>query len=445
MSIRSDFLLLMLAVVAPLWSQDNPSTAPLPAEETVATDDKMATPPTVSIEGYPMSFTADESRRNFLRGGLQFSSAYDDNVFPSGGRPVSDVSYSVWPSISLDQSRPRLTWTASYLGGFTFYQKTTVLNQADHNASVILRYRLSPHVTLELNDNFVKTSNFFSSFTENPSGSTSGGLQNPNFAVIAPISDQYRNSGSAQISYQFGANAMIGASGNFYDLRYTNRSQSAGLFDSSTRAGEGFYAHRLSKMHYIGATYRFEDIQSQPSAIETQNHTALLFYTLYLSHTTSVSAFGGPERSETQGGGIIPFHTLLAEYGGSLGWQGLHTSFSASFSRRVTDGGGLIAPARAQIADASFRRRLSPTLDVGVSGDYSRNDALNAVLLPSVAGHSVSGSAFVQWKFGRHLRFNVDYSRLHQSYGSIAALAVAPDRNRVSAGLYYGFERPLGR
>src|SRR5881397_4675 len=113
---------------------------------TTDNDQRMATPPPVSVENYPLSFTSETARRNYLIGGLRFSSAYDDNVFPSAGRAVSDTSYSIWPFISLDQARSRLSWTLSYSPGFTFYQKTTALNQADHNAAATMQYRLSPHV-----------------------------------------------------------------------------------------------------------------------------------------------------------------------------------------------------------------------------------------------------------------------------------------------------------
>src|SRR5437870_12033947 len=121
---------------------------------------RMATPEPVSIEGYSMNFASEGERSNYLRGGLRFGSSYSDNVSPSGGRPISDFSYSVWPFISLDQVRSRLSWDLSYSPGFTFYQKTTAFNESDHNLALTLKYRLSPHVTLKVENHFSKTSNF---------------------------------------------------------------------------------------------------------------------------------------------------------------------------------------------------------------------------------------------------------------------------------------------
>ena len=48
-----------------------------------------------------MGFTS-ETRSNYLRGGLVFSTAYQSDVTTgSNGQPISDVSYTISPTISL--------------------------------------------------------------------------------------------------------------------------------------------------------------------------------------------------------------------------------------------------------------------------------------------------------------------------------------------------------
>ena len=64
-----------------------------------------------------------------------------------GGKPVSDVSYSVGPTLALDETRSRLHFVLNYAPGFTFYQRTSSRNEQDQNVSFNLHYRLSPHVT----------------------------------------------------------------------------------------------------------------------------------------------------------------------------------------------------------------------------------------------------------------------------------------------------------
>ena len=103
------FVGVTVLAAAPLWAQGGADVA---ATGPGGGGGAMATPAPVSGEAYSMGFTS-ETRSNYLRGGLVFGSAYDDNVAAgTTGKPVSDVSYSVWPTISLDQTRSRLHWAS---------------------------------------------------------------------------------------------------------------------------------------------------------------------------------------------------------------------------------------------------------------------------------------------------------------------------------------------
>src|SRR5271170_5700033 len=156
----------------PLWSQQQPqdsSSASAPAANAPLfsapqnSDDpgRMMTPPPVSGQIYPLSF-ASEERSNYLRGGVTFNTAYSDNVLgATSPTPVSDVSYSVWPTIALDETTSRLHTVFTYSPGFTFYQNTSSRNDADQNFGADFQYRLSPHVTLSLRDSLRKSSNVF--------------------------------------------------------------------------------------------------------------------------------------------------------------------------------------------------------------------------------------------------------------------------------------------
>ncbi|MGA2344677.1 MAG: hypothetical protein ABSF93_01650, partial [Candidatus Sulfotelmatobacter sp.] len=273
-------MVLLLATV-PAWTQDNPSSAPAPAasgpqisgsastnaDTSVNLDNSetpMLTPPPVSGQSYPVAPVAQE-RSNYLRGGVTFLSAYSDNVLGSTATtsaPVSDVSYSVWPTLALDETTTRLHWTLNYAPGFTFYQRTSARNEQDQNASINFQYRLSPHVTFSAADSFQKTSNVFNQPDLASAGAVSGGAQGDNFSVIAPIADQLHNSGTVGITYQFAANAMIGAGGIFTNLHYPDQAEVPGLFDSESQGGSAFYAYRISSVHYIGATYQYQRLLS---------------------------------------------------------------------------------------------------------------------------------------------------------------------------------------
>ena len=67
----------------------------------------------------------------------------------------------MFPTLAVNETTTRLHWTLTYAPGFTFYQHTSSLNQADQNASIDLQYRLSPHVTFSARDGFQKSSSVF--------------------------------------------------------------------------------------------------------------------------------------------------------------------------------------------------------------------------------------------------------------------------------------------
>ena len=77
-------------------------------------------------------------------------------------KPVSDMTYSVLPTIMLDQTTPRQHRALTYSAGFLFYDPTSALNSVQQNAGVNYRYRFSPRTTITMNDSFQQSSNAFS-------------------------------------------------------------------------------------------------------------------------------------------------------------------------------------------------------------------------------------------------------------------------------------------
>ena len=466
-------MVLLLARV-PAWTQDNPSSAPVPASSGPQisrptstnedagvnldnTETPMLTPPPVSGQSYPVAPVSQE-RSNYLRGGVTFLSAYSDNVLGStaaSAAPVSDVSYSVWPTLALDETTTRLHWTLNYAPGFTFYQRTSSRNEQDQNAAINFQYRLSPHVTFSAVDGFQKSSNVFNQPDLASAGAVSGGAQGDNFSVIAPIADQLRNSGTVGITYQFAANAMIGAGGNFTNLHYPDQSEVPGLFDSETQGGSGFYAYRISAVHYVGVTYQYQRLLSFPAQgeNETQTDAVFPFYVFSPSKRFSISMFGGPQYSDVGPQFVVgvslptPGSRSWTPAGGaSVNWQGQFTSLAVSYTHLIASGGGLIGANQTDAANMSIRQQVARALTASLSGGYSQNTVLDVP--PSVAGstngHSISGTAALQRMFGEHLNVQLGYTRIHQTY-NVVAISATPDTNREFVSLAYQFSRPLGR
>jgi hypothetical protein len=294
-----------------------------------------------------------------------------------------------------------------------------------------------------LRDDLTKSSAFSYHFNPNPIGAETGILQSPNQSVISPITDTISNNADGQITYQFSANGMIGASGTETEQHFLHLSQVPGLFNSSTRGATTFYTHRFSRKHYIGATYQFQQLLSHPNGTETQTHGAFLFYTLYANPMLSLALFGGPQHFEISGLGIPSKLGWSPTGGAALGWQGLHNSANLRFANRVSGGGGLRSAVLSNSADLSIRHQLTKNLTVGLGGGYATNSFVDPTL-PG-GGHTVSGSLSLMRTIGEHFSVQLGYARAHQSYSNIPAISSVPDRNSAWVSFSYKFERPLGR
>jgi hypothetical protein len=451
---------LLLLPSTPIWAQVEDSSTQSTTTNLVqpvanssnVQDTPMLTPPPVSGHSYPTLSTSGE-RSNYLRGGIAFTGAYSDNTLGSinNGTPVSDLSYSVGPFIELDISTSRLHSVLSYAPGFTFYQRTTSRNEADQDALIDLQYRMSPHVTLSARDQVLKSSNVFSQPNLAEAGAISGAAQQPNFSVIAPVADLFSNFGSVGISYQFGPNQMVGASGTFSNLHYLNPAQVPGLYDSVSQGGSAFYSLRISKLHYIGASYQYERLVSYPQVgqNETETHALFAFYTLHATSSLSFSLFGGPQHYELVQAPVPPLQIqapIAAAWtpaaGASASWQGRLTNVALTYSHIISGGGGLVSAVKMDSASAAIQRQLTRRLSGSIAGGYSQNDILAST---ASSGHTVSGNVSLQQEVGQHINLHLGYMRLHQVYNNVAVLAVTPDTNREYISISYQFSRPLGR
>jgi len=428
-----------------VWAQ-----APENADPAKVGEDRMLAPPPVSGQAYAVALDSEE-HANSLHYGLTFSTGYSDNVLGAvNGHSVSDVNYSIWPTIGLDASTTRLHWDLNYAPGFTFYQHTSGRNEADQSASIGFQYRLSPHVTFSAQDNFQKSSSVFNQ----PSimGPVFGGGQGPNNSVVAPLADRLSNFGTVTITYQYARNDMIGAGGSFYNLHYPDLTQVTGLSDAASQSGSGFYTHRFSASHYVGVSYAYQRLMSYPSGMDyrTLTHSVFLFYTVYPSRRVSMSFFGGPQFSDTVQPGIPSLHfpafssrAWNPQVGASVNWQRRFVSTAFSYSHAVSSGGGLVGASRLDNATGGLRLQFTPSLTASLSGLYANNNVIGNSL-GAYSGHTYSGSAALERRIGERVGVQIGYTRLHQNY-QVPVLAGTPDTNREFISLSYSLARPLGR
>ena len=409
---------------------------------------QMEIPPPVSDKGYPTALGA-EVRSNYLRVGLAEETAYTDNFFTGvGGGSIAETTFSVLPSVAYDINTFRQHMTVASSPGFTFYSPSSALNEVDNSAAINYDCRVTPRTKFNVNDEFEDSSTSFGSTDAASNGVVSGAPESSTPGVTQPFAKRLTNSAGAEFSGQTGTNTMIGASGLSTVLHYPDPSQTAGLYDSSSRGGAVFYIHRITMAQYYGAYFQYLDMLAYPvgETSTTQTQTVMGYYTLYLKSQLSLSVSGGPQHYQTT---LTPQPTITG-WGpsvlASLGGQGKHISPAVSYSQSVTGGGGLLGAFHTRSAIASVRWQISRTWEVSAHGAYSINKSVSPILFSlTQSGHSVSGGSTLDYVINERMRVRAGYERLHQSYDNIPSIASNPDSDRETISLIWQFMRPLGR
>ncbi|HET7104291.1 MAG TPA: hypothetical protein VFI20_09405 [Terracidiphilus sp.] len=437
------YVILAIFVALPAWAQVEPSMTG--GNGTPDDESRMLIPTPVSVAGYPTEVGAQE-RANYLSLGALFTAAYDDNIVP-GFSPVavSDYSYLIAPTLSVQQRTPRMSRSLTYSPGFRFYQRVSSLNAIDQNADADFQYRLSPRATFDAHDTFQQNSNTFNQ-PYAVAGGVSGSTLAPGGYVIAPYADQLMNTARAVFTYQFALNSMVGGGGTTSLLNYPSLSQVPGLANFRSEGGEGFYSRRVSRWQYVGGLYQYTHIATNPIESTTQTHSAYLFYYLNWNRKLTISLAGGPQYYQVEQTAVPKTNAWSPGGSGSIGWHTTRSNFAASYSRSVGAYGGLVGAFTSNSADAQASREIAANWTVGMRGDYAiTKNASQQPVVVFPGGHSITGTGYLQHKFGESLSAEAGYSRLHQSYSGVSLVSTAPDSNRGYVTIIYQFTRPLGR
>jgi hypothetical protein len=399
--------------------------------------------------GSSLAFSSEMARSNYIRGGLTLQSTYDSNALLSNPA-TSNYTYSIFPQVSLDQSRSRVRWLLNYAGGFTYNQKLTTQNQTSQNVNFDFQYRLSPHVNFRVTEAVTLTTGLFgpvNSFNGTVPGVPEGG----NAFVLTPLSKEFGTTTRADMSYQFSAEDVVGASGGFNTVHFRDVPPGTTLIDTQGETAAGYYMHRITSTNWVGGSYVFQHLGYSPAPDDTVVHSAVGFDTWQIKPTMTLSFFAGPQYSDNRFQPTAASSQLLnstqwsVSGGASYGWQAPHTSVVLTYVRRIADGGGVQGSVQLNSVSASLRAQLSPKWSAGVSGAYGTNDSL--VPSTTVAGNTTyaSGGFVVSRQFGQDCFLQIGYSRQNQQTSGLSTLTSDASKNLFIASFSYQFARPWGR
>ncbi|MGB6694829.1 MAG: hypothetical protein WBE56_11635, partial [Terracidiphilus sp.] len=387
-------------------------------------DARMNVPPLLAGTPYANAARADIPENVFTTTAT-VNAAYMDNVFPGGGAtPVADTTISIDPRFSYDRSTPRQDVNLNYSPSFTFYTPTSQLNGVNQSAEGLFEGRLTRHLTLSLQDNFLRTSNIFDESYPFSAGALPGSTQAPIPAVIAPFAEQLRNAATADVAYQFSRNGMVGGGATFTNYSFPNPADSAGLYNSGEDGGSAFYNRRVTSRQYVGVTYEYNRVLGYPPSgtVESQTQSVLPFYSVFFSKTFSVSAAAGPVRwSVSQ-----PEQPTASSWTGAtalnMSWQGDKGNLAASFLRTVTSGGGLIGAFTSVGANFAGAWKFSHAWSGEMALGYQQIEPVNPLQGTYGGGKSVMAQASVVRTLGEHATLECGYQHFYEQFEGIAAI-----------------------
>jgi hypothetical protein len=254
---------------------------------------------------------------------------------------------------------------------------------------------------------------------------------------------------------------MVGFSGGYYNSSYRDvPTGTTSLLDTTTESASAFYSHRISARNWVGVRYGFQHLSFEPGGEQTNTHSVMYFHTIYLKPTMQLSFFAGPEYSEVDSQIVVPQlqlplvlfvsfpisnKTWSGAGGTSFSWQGQHTSISADFVRRVSDGGGVQGAVFMNSVNGGLRRQITRSTTLSLAGAYASSDALFASTTGIGSLKTATGSVGISRRLGTHLGLDLNYVRAYQQPAAGATVSLPAYHNRGLVTLSYDFSRPLGR
>jgi hypothetical protein len=385
---------------------------------------------------------------------VTLNGAYLSNI-PSDqtGAPSNVGAFSIRPNFLLSRSTSRQQVTLTYNPSILIYEPAISPDIVDQDAAVMFQERLSPTVTVSLQDSFYKTSDVFDESYTFSEGGVTGSSQTPTAVVIAPYADQLNNTAHADFSYQFGRDGMVGAEGFYTILSYPKSSSSPGLSNFTGGGASAFYNRRLTSSQYMGFKYEYarstgKQTDQQSGTLTqsvTQTHSIVPFYSLYLTKTLSFSVAAGIQRIDV----TVPQSPDAASWSpsidASMGWQSSRVSVAANYLRFVDAGEGLLGAYSSNGFNASAGWRFANTWTGSVSAYYANLSNETPQLVSFTNGSSVSAQASLSHPLGQHFTTTFGYARIHENFPSIAAISADFNTDSASASISYEFQKPLER
>lgn len=381
---------------------------------------------------------------------------FDDNALPSSVPRRSDVGYSLMPSVAFDQTRQRVSWGVSYGPGVDISQHGFFPNQFTNDFGGHFTWLISKHSSLSAQQNYILSTDPFQQFGTQAYTTTPGPIVSPNQSIFLPNLRRVSSLSQAQYSYQLGPRTTFGVAGNFDLEHFSEASGSANsstLINSRVASGQAYISHQFSARNQLGLEYAAQVMKFPIGNARTTTHSFLVFDDIKLGPNAKLSVYAGPEYSLTSnqaelGPGfrvvIIPVKANQWTWSGGTiySWTRRRAAIVLNYSRRISNGGGLLGAVELDGGSADFSWELTNrwSLRLDLAG------ADNQLLGVTAGQHELltySASVGLSREILRNTFMNLFYQRLNQT-GGILGFSTG-NHDLVGVSFQCRFAKPLGR
>lgn len=440
--------LLFLAPVG-VWGQAKGPVSP-PAVQSAPLTYGTGQAPQISLPGLI-------PEHNVFLLGTDFTTSFNDNVRQTANGRVSAAGFLFSPLLEFDRNGGRLNVALSYRPSFLVYRHQSAYNEQDQSLQFDSRYRATERLTFQ-----ARTGDSYRMGLLPGLAATTGtpGLTGPghlNDSLIEPIANQFENNSRVDMSYQTGQKSTVDVFATYMRRTFGQSPASQeNLLNTEGKSAGVQYTRQLGPNLSLGLLYVQENLHFGPNTRLSVGNPAVSLG-LRLSPHFSFYGFAGPEYTDLHDvlkmayGPHITFLFPVARTewnwaaGGGVSMQAGRTGVEATFSHRVTDGGGFLGAVTNSAAGLSINRRLPGRWNVDWSGGWERTRALpTATLQGRLDGEY--GSIVVRHAFMESLTIGVGYQYQRQIGAGAIPLGTIFHRNLVYLSFHYRIRSvPIGR
>jgi len=446
---------LALLSALPAWSQAGSADSPQSGSSDSSQQQSSNGPQQVFThpeDKPPLAMLEEVTSHSFINVGMGLTAAWDSNAAAFAYQPYSQTLLILNPSVQLQQTRSTLKWYLGAYGGFTAANSSSYYNTANPNASAGILYQINRHWQINVNDNYLYSSDPFQQYLVLSSAPT---YNQPNPTIYIPLTTTQSNNGTVDLTYQINAHDSLTFTGAESFRRFLHSSYS--LYNLYSWAGVAAYQHVFSARFSAGGSYSFTslDFGHGQSRSGIQNFQG--FATYQISAHMGVTGWIGPEYTVTKN--LVPIFcdpygcfieirhdkAWATSFGANFGWSGQRNALTAGVSKSVSDGGILLGVVQLYQVTGNFTRQLNPRWNLVLGGLYGNNTGYSTAVQARHLNTFTGNVGFTR-QLTPAMSAGLQYIRFHETQKNLYG-ASAPKwiDNRIQFTLQYNWGHSLGR